>query len=71
LHPLLVPYFQRASTAYAKVGEQTAWVQTLAVLEIVHVLLGFVKSPIQTTGMQVFSRLALVWFIVENYEVVS
>lgn len=67
----LVPYFKRASTAYDKVGEQTAWVQTLALLEIVHVLLGFVRSSIETTVMQVFSRLFLVWWIVERYETVS
>jgi hypothetical protein len=53
------------------VGEQTAWVQTLAVLEIVHALVGFVRSPIATTGMQVFSRLVLVWGIAEHFEVVS
>ncbi|KIM83383.1 hypothetical protein PILCRDRAFT_441686 [Piloderma croceum F 1598] len=69
LPPFLIPYFLRACTAYGKVGERTAWVQTLAVLEIVHVLLGFVKSAIQTTVMQVFSRLALVWYIAENFEV--
>ena len=71
LHPFFVPYFQRASSAYSKVGEQTAWVQTLAVLEIVHALVGFVRSPIATTGMQVFSRLVLVWGIAEHFEVVS
>jgi len=71
LPPSLIPYFLRACTAYGNVGERTAWVQTLAVLEIVHVLLGFVKSAIQTTVMQVFSRLALVWYIAENFEVVS
>ena len=71
LPSFLVPYFLRACTAYGSVGERTAWVQTLAVLEIVHVLLGFVKSAIQTTVMQVFSRLALVWYIAENFEVVS
>jgi very-long-chain (3R)-3-hydroxyacyl-CoA dehydratase len=71
LPPYLVPYFKRASTAYAKVGERTAWVQTLAVLEIVHALLGLVRSSIETTVMQVFSRLLLVWWIAERYEVVS
>lgn len=71
LHPYLVPYFKRAATAFGKVGEQTAWVQTLAVLEIVHALVGFVRSPLATTGMQVFSRLALVWGIAERYEVVG
>lgn len=71
VHPALLPYFERASSAYAAVGEQTAWVQTVAVLEIVHAVLGFVRSPIATTVMQVFSRLALVWGIAEQYDVVS
>jgi hypothetical protein len=71
LPPYLIPYFKRASTAYDKVGEQTAWVQTLAVLEIVHALLGLVRSSIQTTVMQVFSRLLLVWVVAERHEVVS
>jgi very-long-chain (3R)-3-hydroxyacyl-CoA dehydratase len=69
LPPYLVPYFKRASTAYDKVGEQTAWVQTLAVLEIAHALLGLVRSSIETTVMQVFSRLVLVWGIAERYDV--
>lgn len=70
LHPYLVPYFKRAATAFGKVGETTAWVQTLAVLEIVHAVLGLVRSPLGTTVMQVFSRLALVWGIAEQYEIV-
>ena len=70
LHPYLVPYFKRATTAFGKVGETTAWVQTLAVLEIVHAVSGLVRSPLGTTVMQVFSRLALVWGIAEQYQVV-
>jgi len=69
LPPFLVPYFHRATTAYVRVGEVTAWVQTLAVLELVHALMGLVRTSVTTTGMQVFSRLVLVWGIAENYEV--
>ncbi|KAF9889767.1 hypothetical protein FE257_007073 [Aspergillus nanangensis] len=35
--------------------------QTLAVLEILHSLLGVVRAPLVTTAMQVASRLLLVW----------
>jgi very-long-chain (3R)-3-hydroxyacyl-CoA dehydratase len=37
--------------------------QTLAVLEILHSLLGIVRAPVTTTAMQVASRLLLVWGI--------
>ncbi|KAK9463625.1 tyrosine phosphatase-like protein [Lipomyces oligophaga] len=37
------------------------YVQTGAVLEIVHSAIGLVRSPIFTTVMQVFSRLLLTW----------
>ncbi|KAI8968986.1 Ptplb-like protein [Mycotypha africana] len=40
-------------------------VQTTALLEIVHVLLGWVRAPLMTTVMQVFSRIFLVWAV--NY----
>ncbi|KAG1723612.1 PTPLA-domain-containing protein [Suillus paluster] len=42
-------------------------VQSLAALEILHVLLGFVRSPLPTTVIQVSSRLILVWGIVERF----
>lgn len=51
----------RASTAYSEVGDVTRLVQTGAVLEIVHVLLGLVRSGLGTTVAQVASRLILVW----------
>lgn len=35
--------------------------QSLAILEILHSLLGLVRAPIVTTAMQVASRLLLVW----------
>ncbi|KZS98280.1 PTPLA-domain-containing protein [Sistotremastrum niveocremeum HHB9708] len=64
----LVPLYNRARTLYGAVGPQTTWVQTFAVLEVVHSLLGFVRSPVQTTAMQVASRLYLVWVVAEHYE---
>jgi len=37
------------------------YVQTAAVMEILHALIGLVRSPISRTVPQVFSRLAIVW----------
>jgi very-long-chain (3R)-3-hydroxyacyl-CoA dehydratase len=69
--PYLQPLYSRATTTYARVGTQTAFVQSVAVLEVLHVLLGLIRSPLQTTLMQVSSRLFLVWGITEQFEIVS
>jgi len=63
----LKPIYQRSMTTYSRVGPQTAFVQTFAILEVVHVLLGWVKSPLATTGMQVSSRLFLIWAVTEQF----
>ncbi|KAG7085947.1 hypothetical protein E1B28_003475 [Marasmius oreades] len=63
----LLPVFHRTTTVYAQVGHITAIVQSAAILEILHVLIGVVRSPLQTTVMQVSSRLFLVWGVVELY----
>lgn len=39
--------------------------QTFAIMEIVHSIVGLVPSPIFTTVMQVWSRLFVVWFIID------
>ncbi|KAI9179170.1 hypothetical protein H9P43_005832 [Blastocladiella emersonii ATCC 22665] len=46
---------------YSVVGDDLRYVQTLAVFEIVHAVLGIVKSPIITTATQIASRLLIVW----------
>lgn len=63
LPAVLVPAIRRAARAYAEVGAQTAFVQSFAALEVLHVLLGWVRSPLGTTLIQVGSRLYLVWGI--------
>ena len=45
--------------------------QSLAVLEVVHAALGWVRSPVATTAMQVASRLWSVWGVVEAASGVS
>ena len=67
----LVPFYQRACTTYDVVGSTTAIVQSAAVLEIVHVLFGLVRSPLPTTAMQVASRLFSVWCLADKFPSVS
>lgn len=59
----------RASTTYSSIGLYTKWIQTLAILEVAHVASGLVRSSLQTTAMQVSSRLFLVWVILEKFPV--
>jgi very-long-chain (3R)-3-hydroxyacyl-CoA dehydratase len=65
----LSPIYKRALTTFAHVGVITALVQSCAILEVLHVLLGFVRSPLPTTLAQVASRLFLVWGITERFPV--
>ncbi|CAD6193423.1 unnamed protein product [Caenorhabditis auriculariae] len=51
---------------YTSVETEVKIFQTAAVLEVVHSLLGFVRSPIGTTVMQVTSRVVLVWPILHS-----
>jgi len=65
----LQPALARATTGYGAVGVVTAAVQTVALLEILHAALGWVRSPVATTAAQVASRLFLVWGVTERYDV--
>jgi very-long-chain (3R)-3-hydroxyacyl-CoA dehydratase len=61
----------RPTDLYASTGTFARWTQTLALLEIVHALLGVVRAGVFTTGLQVASRVTLIWWIVEFYDVKS
>mmetsp|Transcript_149518 Transcript_149518/g.261260 ORF Transcript_149518/g.261260 Transcript_149518/m.261260 type:complete len:734 (-) Transcript_149518:109-2310(-) len=50
----------KSSSLWEVAGPTIGWFQWLAVAEICFALLGMVRSPVATTGMQVFSRLMLV-----------
>ena len=65
------PLHRQLTKTYAAVGPVVVYVQTTAVLEVIHVLLGWVRSPLSTTVMQVSSRLFLVWGITEPFKSVS
>ena len=66
----LVLILQRATTTYARIGKQTAIVQSLAILEVIHAILGWVSSSTITTVVQVASRYMLVWGIAPLYPAV-
>jgi hypothetical protein len=65
--PLLAKYLDRGATLHTFAGGLVALVQSGAVLEVVHAAIGFVKSPVPTTAIQVASRLWLVWGISERF----
>ncbi|KAJ7680260.1 PTPLA-domain-containing protein [Mycena polygramma] len=69
LPTFLQPVYRRSMTTYSRVGGVVAIVQTCAILEVAHTLLGWVRSPLQTTAMQVASRLWIVWGIVQQFDV--
>lgn len=58
---------ERASNSHTFVGSIVALVQSLAVLEVVHAAIGWVRSPVATTAIQVASRLFMVWGVTERY----
>ncbi|KAF8538153.1 tyrosine phosphatase-like protein [Trichophaea hybrida] len=62
LLPLVGP-----TNLYPSLGFPTTWIQSLAVLEILHLLLGLLRSSLPTTIIQVSSRLLLVWGICDIF----
>ena len=52
---------------HAALGTYTKWVQTVALLEVLHVLLGLLRSALPTTALQVASRLLLVWGVCDRF----
>lgn len=64
-----MPVWNRAKTLWGSgVGSRTTWVQSLAVMEVVHVGLGWVRSGLGSTGVQVGSRIFMVWGVLEGFE---
>lgn len=43
------------------------WTQTIALLEVVHALVGLVRASPITTAMQVASRILVVWIVLEMF----
>lgn len=61
------PAYPFLDVAYPAIGNILKWTQTLALVEVVHALTGLVRTSVLTTGMQVASRLLLVWGIVAPF----
>lgn len=57
------------SQLYDSVELELQIFQTAAILEVIHAMVGFVRSPVGTTLMQVFSRVSVVWLIL--YKVIA
>ncbi|KAL9943284.1 hypothetical protein D7B24_006286 [Verticillium nonalfalfae] len=57
-------YLRGPDFVHLGVGDWTRWTQTMAGMEVLHALLGVVRSPVPTTLMQVLSRYLLVWGVV-------
>lgn len=53
---------------HAHLGTYTKYIQTLAILEIVHIALGLLRSSLPTTIIQVSSRLLLVWGVCDRFD---
>ena len=66
-HPILAELLKRASTLHDYVAPLLLFTQSLAVLEVVHVAIGIVKSNLVLTTVQVISRLLIVWLVSEKY----
>ncbi|WVR08308.1 hypothetical protein IAU60_005361 [Kwoniella sp. DSM 27419] len=61
----------KGSYGYKNLGWWTKYTQSLAVLEVVHAALGWVRSPLGTVMAQVASRVYTVWGVAEAVPEVS
>ncbi|KAK9248983.1 tyrosine phosphatase-like protein [Lipomyces tetrasporus] len=64
LRVILILYLLGPENVAEGNADFTKWVQTGALLEVVHSVVGFVRSPVMTTVIQVASRILLVWGVV-------
>jgi len=54
--------------AYPSLADVLTYVQSMAILEIVHAAVGFVRSPVMVTFMQVSSRIVALYGIIHSPE---
>jgi len=74
----LLPYFllqaknthfipaSNPTSLYVELGDFVKLIQTAAILEIFHAIIGLVRSNPMVTAIQVFSRLAVLWFPIHH-----
>jgi very-long-chain (3R)-3-hydroxyacyl-CoA dehydratase len=67
LIPVLLSHHKLHGLYDALFSPLLKYTQTLALLEILHALLGLVRASPLTTGMQVASRILLVWGVLDRY----
>lgn len=67
LEGYVVPIYRNSASTWNRIGPATAVVQSLAIMEVLNVWLGCVRSSLKTTAMQVASRLILVWGILDRF----
>lgn len=67
-HPLVATLLTRMSETHAYIGPLVLVFQSLALLEVVHAALGWVKSNPLVVLIQIGSRLAVLWGVAETYE---
>ncbi|BFZ59494.1 hypothetical protein YB2330_000505 [Saitoella coloradoensis] len=60
-------YLGGYKNVHAHVSKFAKWTQTGALLEVLHIAFGLVRSPLITTVIQVASRILLVWGIVHPF----
>ncbi|KAJ2897605.1 hypothetical protein GGI21_001137 [Coemansia aciculifera] len=53
---------------FDRIGYALIYIQTGAILEVVHPLLGLVRTSAFNTAMQVYSRLLLVWGVLYSFD---
>lgn len=72
LAPLRPPWRRDSSMrVHYAVGGLVCTAQTLALVELLHSLFGWVRSPTTAVGMQLFARLWCVWGVAENSPVAA
>jgi hypothetical protein len=59
--------FQKLPKVLLQCDLQVQWVQTAAILEPIHVALGLVRTSFGTTLAQVFSRLLIVYGVLQVF----
>ncbi|OLL24471.1 putative very-long-chain (3R)-3-hydroxyacyl-CoA dehydratase [Neolecta irregularis DAH-3] len=67
LRTLFAAYFTGVQHVFADVSGYSKCVQTGALLEVLHIIFGLVRSPLFTTVIQISSRLLLVWGISHTF----
>lgn len=49
------------NTSFIAVRQELEWAQTAAILEVLHIMFGIVRSGLMTTALQVASRIGVLW----------